>query len=106
MRKRGALALPTHVIQDGKAHAIDEQPLVIGQGAGGGRRLALAGPGSGISRVHCTLQRRDRAVVVRDHSRYGTFVNGERVEGETVLAAGDRLRVGTPGVVLELVTVG
>ena len=104
--KRGALAMPTHVIQDGKAHAIDERPLVIGQGAGGGRRIALAGPGSGISGVHCTLQRRDGAVVVRDHSRYGTFVNGERVEGETVLAAGDRLRVGSPGVVLELVTVG
>lgn len=106
VRKRGALALPTHVIQDGKAHAIDERPLVIGQGAGTGRRIALAGPGSGISRVHCTLQRRDGAVVVRDHSRYGTFVNGERAEGETVLAAGDRLRVGSPGVVLELVTVG
>jgi predicted component of type VI protein secretion system len=56
--------------------------------------------------VHCTLQRRDGSVVVRDHSRHGTFVNGERAEGETVLSAGDRLRVGTPGVVLELVTVG
>jgi pSer/pThr/pTyr-binding forkhead associated (FHA) protein len=43
---------------------------------------------------------------VRDHSRYGSFVNGERVERETELGAGDRLRVGTPGVVLELVTVG
>ena len=88
VRKRGALAMPTHVIQDGKAHAIDERPLVIGQGAGGGRRIALAGPGSGISHVHCTLQRRDGAVVVRDHSRYGTFVNGERAEGETVLGGG------------------
>lgn len=106
VRKRGALAMPTHVIQDGKAHAIDERPLVIGQGSGGGRRISLAGPGSGISRVHCTLQRREGAVVLRDHSRYGTFVNGERAEGETMLAAGDRLRVGTPGVVLELVTVG
>jgi hypothetical protein len=105
VKKRGALAMPTHVIQDGRAHAIDERPLVIGQGAGGGRRIALAGPGSGISHVHCTLQRRDGAVMVRDHSRYGTFVNGERVEGEATLGAGDRLRVGTPGVVLELVTV-
>lgn len=104
--RRGVPAAPTHVIQDGKAHVIDERPLVIGQGAGGGRRIALAGPAAGISRLHCTLQRRDGAVVVRDHSRYGTFVNGERAEGETVLSAGDRLRIGTPGVVLELVTVG
>jgi hypothetical protein len=28
------------------------------------------------------------------------------VDGEAVLGAGDRLRVGTPGVVLELVAVG
>jgi len=106
VRKRGALATPTHVIQDGKAHSIDERPLVVGQGAGDGRRIALSGPGAGISRVHCTLQRRGGTVVVRDHSRHGTFVNGERVEGEATLCAGDRLRVGSPGVVLELVTVG
>lgn len=106
VKRRGALAAPTHVIQDGKAHAIDERPLVIGQGAGDGRRIALSGPGAGISHVHCTLQRRAGTVVVRDHSRHGTFVNGERVEGEATLGAGDRLRVGTPGVALELVTVG
>ena len=105
-KRLGALATPTHVIQDGKAHAIDERPLIVGRGAGDGRRIALSGPGAGISRVHCTLQRRDGPVVVRDHSRHGTFVNGERVEGEATLGAGDRLRVGTPGVVLELVTVG
>lgn len=106
VRRRAAAVVPTHVIQDGKAHAIDERPLTIGLGAGGGRRIALAGPGAGISHVHCTLQRRDGTVVVRDHSRHGTFVNGQRVEGEAVLGAGDRLRIGTPGVVLELVTVG
>jgi pSer/pThr/pTyr-binding forkhead associated (FHA) protein len=43
---------------------------------------------------------------VTDYSRYGTFVNGERIAGKAVLAAGDRLRVGTPGVVLELVSAG
>jgi pSer/pThr/pTyr-binding forkhead associated (FHA) protein len=43
--------------------------------------------------------------MVRDHSRYGTFVNGERVDGEAVLGAGDRLRLGTPGIVLDLVAV-
>ena len=43
---------------------------------------------------------------MRDHSRHGTFLNGERVDGEIGLRPGDRLRVGTPGVVFELVTVG
>jgi hypothetical protein len=105
-RRSGSAARATHVILDGRAHAIDEHPLVIGFGAGAGRRIELGGAGAGISRSHCTLVRRNGRVVVRDHSRYGTFVNGERVDGELPLGAGDRLRVGSPGVVLELVTVG
>lgn len=105
-RRRRDTGAPTHVVLDGRAHPIDERPLVVGNGAGEGRRIALEGPTAGISRSHCTLLRQDGAVVVRDHSRYGTYVNGERVDGEAVLGAGDRLRIGAPGVVLELVAVG
>jgi hypothetical protein len=105
-RHARSAARATHVILDGRAHAIDEHPLVIGFGAGSGRRIELGGAGAGISRSHCTLVRKDGQIIVRDHSRYGTFVNGERVDGEMPLGAGDRLRVGSPGVVLELVTVG
>jgi len=93
----------THVVLDGRAHAIDERPLVVGLGEGAGRRIALGGGGEGISRAHCTLVRERGRALVRDHSRYGTFVNGERVDGESELGAGDRLRVGSPGFVLELV---
>lgn len=103
--RRAAGARPTHVIQDGRAHPIGAQPLVVGAGAGPGRRLPLAA-GAGISHEHCALVTQGGEALVRDTSRYGTWVNGERVEGEAVLAAGDRLRVGTPGVVLELVAVG
>ena len=66
----------------------------------------LDGPAAGVSRSHCTLVEEGGLVQVRDHSRYGTYVNGERVSGSASLAAGDRLRVGTPGIVLELVAVG
>lgn len=104
-RRRTTGASATHVIQDGRAHAIGDEPLVVGFGAGGGRRIEIGGAGAGISRSHCTLVRRGSQVIVRDHSRYGTFVNGERVDGEMPLGAGDRLRVGSPGVVLELVAV-
>jgi len=108
--RRPDSACPTHVILDGRAHVIDERPLMIGLGDGdaafvAGRRLVLSGPSAGISRSHCTLLRRDGIVIARDHSRFGSFVNGERVDGEAVLSAGDRLRLGTPGVVLELVAV-
>jgi hypothetical protein len=107
--RRQRTAMPTHVILESRAHAIDDQPLVLGLGddavPAAGRRLALSGRPAGVSRAHCTLQRRDGVVIVRDHSRYGSFVNGERVDGEAELGAGDRLRLGTPGVVLELVSV-
>jgi pSer/pThr/pTyr-binding forkhead associated (FHA) protein len=93
------------VIQDGRAHAIGAEPLVVGAGTGPGRRIPLAA-GAGISREHCALVAQGGEVLVRDTSRYGTWLNGERVAGEAALAAGDRLRVGTPGVVLELVAVG
>ncbi|MGQ0430327.1 MAG: FHA domain-containing protein [Gammaproteobacteria bacterium] len=104
-RRRAGASAPTHVILDGRAHAIGERPLVVGAGGGGGRRIPLpAGPG--ISRQHCSLLQSGAEVVVRDHSRHGTWLNGERVEREAALGAGDRLRVGTPGVLLELVAVG
>jgi len=103
--QRTGAACPTHVILNGRAHAIDERPLLLGLGDGPGRRLALSGSLAGVSRSHCTLLRRDGIAVVRDHSRYGSFVNGERVDGEAVLDVGDRLRLGTPGIVLDLVAV-
>ncbi len=105
---RARAVLPaTHVVQGGHAHAIDGRPLVIGFGEveGAGRRIALGGAGEGISRSHCTLRREGARALVRDHSRYGTFLNGGRIAGEAELGAGDRLRVGSPGVVFELVAV-
>ncbi len=104
--ERRRVASPaTHVIEGGRAHAIDERGIVIGHGPGEGRRIALGGAGEGVSRLHCTLERVGGRTRVRDHSRYGTFVNGERVQGEAELGAGDRLRVGSPGVVFDLVAV-
>ena len=103
-RRRQVAVAATHATLGGRAYAISEEPLVVGVGDGEGRRVAVAG--AGISRSHCTLLRDGGRTLVRDHSRYGSFVNGEQVAGEMELGAGDRLRVGTPGVVLELVTVG
>ena len=103
-RRREVAVAATHAILQGRAYAISEEPLVVGAGDGEGRRVTVAG--AGISRSHCTLLRDRGRTLVRDHSRYGSFVNGERVAGDAELGAGDRLRVGTPGVVLELVTVG
>ena len=95
---------PTHVLFQGRAWRISEQPLVIGWSVErAGRALVLPAASPGISRAHCTLLRRNGAVLVEDHSTYGSFVNDERVAGRTALTVGDRLRLGAPGVTLELI---
>ncbi|HEX7417054.1 MAG TPA: FHA domain-containing protein, partial [Steroidobacteraceae bacterium] len=68
-------------------------------------RIVLPEGLAAVSRSHCTLLREADAVVLVDHSRYGTFVNGERVAGRTVLRAGDTIRIGEPGVELALISV-
>ncbi len=49
-----------------------------------------------ISRLHCALVRRPhRGVYILDlASREGTFLNGERIEGEVLLMDGDHVRLG------------
>ncbi|MGO8751138.1 MAG: FHA domain-containing protein [Thermoguttaceae bacterium] len=48
-----------------------------------------------ISRHHCAILVDEDFVAVRDFgSKNGTYVNNQRVTGETELKAGDRLRVG------------
>lgn len=95
---------PTHVLFQGRAWAISERPLTIGWSVGNGARaLTLPGAAPGVSRSHCTIVRRNGAVLVEDHSTYGSYVNEERVSGRTALTVGDRLRLGSPGVTLDLI---
>ena len=42
--------------------------------------------------------------VLEDHSRYGTFLNGHRIDGSTVLQVGDTVRVGSPGYEFQMIT--
>lgn len=96
---------PTHVVFRGRAHAIHAAPLAVGAAVPVGQRGLQVPAGPGISRVHCALWRDADGVWLDDQSTYGTCVNGERVGGRVALAIGDRLRVGNPGVELELVRV-
>ena len=96
---------PTHVLFLHTAYAISGAPLVIGSQAGDGDRiLALDSDMPGVSRRHCSLTRQDGKCVVDDISRYGTFLNGHRISGSTVLQVGDTLRIGSPGFELQLIT--
>src|SRR5436190_18776125 len=54
-------------------------------------------PGADISRVHAEIVTENGTSTIRDkQSRFGTFVNGERVT-EKVLAHGDQVRLGQAG---------
>lgn len=98
-------ARPTHLVYRGLARAILDEPLAVGAAPPAGRRAVTVPAGPGISRVHCELARRADGVWLEDLSTYGSFVNGERVGGRVSLRAGDRLRLGSPGVECELVRV-
>ncbi len=101
-----AEAVPTHVLFNGRAWPITATPLTLGWSVGQvARALTLPAGIAGVSRAHCTLERRDGQSVVTDHSTYGTFVNDERVGGTVMLKVGDVLRLGAPGVSLELIRV-
>ncbi len=105
VRKSGA-ASPTHVLFDGRALALDADAMVIGRAPGEARSITLADGLAGVSRRHCTFVRDGSEVVLLDHSSFGTFVNGERVAERVRLYAGDRVRLGEPGVELALIAVG
>jgi hypothetical protein len=89
---------PSHILIGAHAFAIDEAPLVLGsQPADGDRYIELPADMPGLSRRHCALYHRGNQCIVEDFSRYGTYLNGHRIEGSAVLQVGDGLRIGTPG---------
>jgi hypothetical protein len=98
-------ARPTHLVYRGLARTILAEPLAIGAAVPAGRRALAVPAGPGISRVHCAIERAADGVWLEDLSTYGSFVNGERVGGRVSLRAGDKLRLGSPGVECELVRV-
>jgi len=96
---------PTHVLFNNTAYLIDTTPLTLGsQHADGDRGIELQQDMPGVSRRHCSLQQENGQCIVRDYSRYGTFLNGHRIDGSAVLQTGDLVRLGTPGYELRLIT--
>jgi pSer/pThr/pTyr-binding forkhead associated (FHA) protein len=82
---------------------ITAQGLVLGRDPADANALRLPEGIAGLSRRHCTLRRDHGRTLLVDHSSYGSFVDGARVNGRAFLAAGSVLRLGTPGIELPLV---
>ncbi len=97
--------VPTHVLFGNTAFEINEQPLLLGSQRGDGERgIVLGADMPGVSRRHCAFRRVSGQCVLEDMSRYGTFLNGYRIDGSTVLQVGDTVRVGSPGYEFRLIT--
>lgn len=98
-------ALPSHLLFGARAIALDASPLTIGAGSNDApaRYLLIEGSPAGVSGIHCELAIDGTQCLIIDHSRYGTFLNGNRISGSAALRAGDTIRIGTPGLELQLI---
>jgi phosphoserine phosphatase RsbU/P len=92
----GSTAAPRLVVTDALGRRIvpiDKPLFSMGRRSETDLRL----PGADISRVHAEITLEKGACTIRDkQSRFGTFVNGERVN-EKVLTHGDSIRLGQAG---------
>lgn len=95
---------PTHLLFGHNAFSLRGEPLVLGtQPEDGERWLDLQQEMRGVSRRHCVVSADNGQCILTDFSRYGTFLNGHRVDGTAVLQTGDLIRVGSPGFELRLI---
>ncbi len=93
----------THVVYQGMAYAVGATPFTVGRDVPAGEGLRLLNGHSGVSREHCLLRLQGGELHLSDISRHGTFVNEKRVAGDTVVAPGDVIRIGSPGEQLQVI---
>jgi hypothetical protein len=130
-QRRSGGPAPSHALLDGRAYSLSADALVVGRAPESEAAMAMAmatataaassGPATppvssryitlpeglaGVSRRHCTFVHDGDELILLDHSTFGTFVNGERVQERVRVHAGDRVRLGEPGVELALIAVG
>jgi len=98
-------AQPTHLLFGHNAYSLQGRPLVMGSQVSSDERwLDLQKEMPGMSRRHCVVSEDNGQLVINDFSRYGTFLNGHRIEGSAVLQTGDLIRIGTPGFEFRLIS--
>jgi hypothetical protein len=95
---------PTHLLYGHIAYPISANPLVVGSDSNVMKTgVRIQGQTAGVSGRHCSLQRQGREVVLTNFSAAGTFVDEIRIEASAVVKLGQKIRVGTPGEVLQLI---
>ena len=92
--------IPAYCVDSIKAVNVSGHDFLIGRGKH--CHMQIVTPD--ISRTHCRI-RVEEIVTVRDlESRNGTFVNGQRIQGEHLLQPGDVLGLGSTLLVVEIRT--
>jgi pSer/pThr/pTyr-binding forkhead associated (FHA) protein len=77
-------------LTDGREYAIGTGRAVIGREAD----CDVVLDSKSVSRKHCEIMSTDKGYLLVDLSTNGTFVNGEKVPGQRILARADVIRVG------------
>ena len=94
----------SHLLAGHRAFRLGAEPLRIGTGVTADEwGVALDSGLRGVSRHHCTVRTENGTLMLFDHSRFGTLLNGHRVDSAAVLKAGDVITLGTPPVELRLI---
>ena len=78
-------------LTDGREYALSGASMVFGRDAG----CDVVISDKNVSRRHCEIMVTPKGYVLVDSSTNGTFVNGERVEGQRLLARADVIRAGS-----------
>lgn len=77
-------------LTDGREYTIGTAPMVFGREAG----CDIVVPNKDVSRRHAEIFASPQGYVLVDSSTNGTFVNGDRIEAQRVLARADVIRIG------------
>ncbi len=77
-------------LTDGREYTIGAAPVVIGREAG----CDIVVPNKDVSRRHAEIFVSPQGYVLVDSSTNGTFVNGDRIEAQRVLARADVIKIG------------
>jgi len=103
-RKTSGKMRATHLLYRDAAYPISDKPLTIGRDDyPDGKGISIRTQASGVSKKHCTVQRNADMIVLTDCSLQGTFVGGQRVDGNFVLELGQIIRLGTSGETIRLI---
>ncbi|HJP04555.1 MAG: hypothetical protein CL799_10405 [Chromatiales bacterium] len=97
--------IPSHLVLDGAAYRLGEEPFRIGaESTPGDYGLTINMRHSGVSRRHCSIEIDSGRMILSDYSRFGTLLNGHRVDGSVVLQTGDVISIGDPPCELRLIS--